>query len=132
MLSLLEGDAYDQVEVLNRRKDGRIAMIGQHTDLGSTLIIADRNHKILKRTQIDQINRSLKSLGAERALLIYPGPTDVNLDDIIDPNAFTLVQAADLTHWMVERGLGVSHYQTSQIFIDPDWLETLDPSLLIF
>jgi hypothetical protein len=132
VVSLLNRDDYEHIELLNRREDGRIALIAQHLSFGATLVIATRSHKTLKHAQVERISRSLKTLGAERAIFIYLGPSDVSFDHVSSSKHVLLVQASDLTRWMVERGLGVSHYQTSQTFIDPDWLETLDPSLSIF
>ena len=130
--SLLNRSDYKQIEVLNRREDGRLALMAQHPDLGATLVIAHRSHKELQRAQLKQISRSLKTLGAQRAVLIYLGPTSDQLILNSSGESVHLIQASELISWMIDLNLGVNRYPTSQIFINPDWLETVDPSLSIF
>ena len=130
--SLLNRSDYEQVEVLNRREDGRLALMAQHQDLGATLVIAHRSHKELQRAQLKQISRSLKTLGAQRALLIYLGPKADHVMLNSSEESVHLIQTSDLISWMIDLNLGVNRYPTSQVFINPDWLETVDPSLSIF
>ena len=121
MMTYLERSAYKGLEVLNRRDDGRLALLAKHETQGTTLIIAHRSEKELRKSQILQIERSLQSLMVEQALIIHLG----GFEDFSGLGGqVMLIDGLQLITCLIEKGIGVGHYSLTQSYVDQTWFES--------
>ena len=122
LLSYLERSAYHSIESLNRREDERIAILAQHHQLGSTLVIAHRSSEPLTIAQLDQLSRGLSSLNVERGEVIHLGGFEIQCDK---RNNLNLIDGEQLTSLLLEKEVGVKRYYAPHYFLDPSWFEQL-------
>ena len=121
IMTYLERCGYQALESLNRRDDGRLALLAQHDGLGTTLIVAHRSGKTLSGYQIMQVARSLKNMFIDRCLLIhFGGFEEVELDQ----SGIELIDAQSLLSRFIDHGIGVGQYPISQSYIDQSWFES--------
>ena len=119
LMAYLERDHYSQLEALNRRSDGRLALLAQHSR-GTTLVIAQQSKKALTIQQIEQISRNLKSMYVESCLVIHLGGFDVQASHF---ERFTLINATQFAEQLIEKSIAVRQYTVSRAFIDEAWFD---------
>ena len=119
LMAYLERDQYSQLEALNRRKDGRLALLAQHIQ-GTALIIAQQSNKPLSQQQLEQISRSLKSMYIDSCLVIHLGGFE---QPKLIPKNFTLINAQQFAALLIEKNIGVRTYTLSRAFVDLAWFD---------
>ncbi len=119
LMAYLERDQYSQLEALNRRKDGRLALLAQHIQ-DTALIIAQQSNKPLSQQQLEQISRSLKSMYIDSCLVIHLGGFE---QPKLIPKNFTLINAQQFAALLIEKNIGVRTYTLSRAFVDLAWFD---------
>ena len=120
LLSYLERSAFHSLESLNKRDDDRIAILAQHDQLGSTLIVAHRSEEPMTNAQLDQLSRGLSALNVERGEVIHFGGFEAIEDE---RNNLKLIDAMRLTDLFTELEIGVGRFHTPQYYLDPSWFD---------
>ena len=121
LYSWLLSEGYQDLELLNRRDDGKLAMMAHHATLTPTLIVAQRHDKALRNDQLGLITRSLKGLFVDRAIVINLAGFEMATSD----PRLTLINGSDFTRSLTEREVGVFHYHTTHALIDEAWFKQL-------